>query len=122
LKTNSSILLKLFTRKVALVTLLGASVAAFASLGDGKSSGGGKSSSKSSLLSSKKSLPPGAFSLKSGYSFRNIQVTKADKDNFINLNTVVTYQKGNSTYILPLKKKVLLNNKITFNPNSDTRN
>lgn len=31
------------------------------------------------------------------------------------LNTVVTYQKGNTTYIMPLKKKVFLE-KINFNP------
>jgi len=31
------------------------------------------------------------------------------------LNTVATYQKGNATYVLPLKKKVMLG-KIKFNP------
>jgi len=31
------------------------------------------------------------------------------------LNTTVTYEKGNSTYILPLKKKVLLD-KVDFRP------
>jgi len=31
------------------------------------------------------------------------------------LNTVVTYQKGNATYVLPLKRKVLLD-KVKFNP------
>jgi hypothetical protein len=119
LKTNSSILLRLFTRKIALIIFISASVAAFATLGDGKNTGGGKSSSKS-LLSIKRNIAPGSFTLKSGYNFRDIQVNKTEK-NFINLNTVVTYQKGNSTYVLPLKKKVLLN-KVTFNPDSKTRN
>ncbi len=44
-----------------------------------------------------------------------------EKGRYINLNTVITYQKGNTTYIMPLKKKVLLD-KITFNPNPATRN
>ena len=119
MKTNSSILLRLITRKVAIIALLGASVAAFATLGEGKKSDGGKSKSKS-LLTSKKNNPSAVFSLKSGYTYRDVQIAKTN-NNFINLNTSVTYQKGNSTYILPLKKKVLLN-KVTFNPNSNTRN
>ena len=119
MQTNSHILLRLFTLKLALVVLIIDSFAAFAALGDGKNTGGGKTNSKS-LLSNKKNTAPGSFSLKSGYSYRDIQVTKTE-NNFINLNTVVTYQKGNSTYVLPLKKKVLLS-KITFNPDHKTRN
>ena len=90
---------------------------AFATLGDGKA----KSSRAShGLLSAKSSIAPGSFSLKSGYQFRGNQVISQNKDSYINLNMVVSYQKGHTTYVLPLKKKVL--SQITFNPNASTRN
>ena len=43
-----------------------------------------------------------------------------EKEQYISLNKAAIYQKGNSTYILPLKKKVLLD-KVTFNPDYRTR-
>ncbi|MGH2565786.1 MAG: hypothetical protein ACRDE5_14815 [Ginsengibacter sp.] len=100
-----------------LAFLAAITVAAFATLGDGKAR---TNKSKKSLLSSKTVLTPGTFSLKSGYNFRGNEVLTFEKDRYININTVITYQKGNSTYIMPLKKKVLLD-KITFNPNPTTR-
>lgn len=118
MKINNSILLKIVRRKLAIIILLGVSaIGAFATLGDGKT----KSTKPTrSLLSNRVSLAPGQFSLKSGYNFRGNQVIDLENDRYINLNTVVTYQKGNTTYILPLKKKVLLD-KLTFNPNAATR-
>ncbi len=120
MKINSSIMLKIIRRKLAVVVLLSVSgIAAFATLGDGRTK-----SSKSttfSLLSNRVSFTPGQFSLKSGYNFRGNQVISFENERYINLNTVVTYQKGNTTYIMPLKKKVLLD-RITFNPNASTRN
>ena len=111
-------MLKVIRRKLAVVVLLsGSAFAAFATLGDGKSK---SSKSTYSLLSNKVSLKPGQFSLKSGYSFHGNQVITFENERYINLNTVVTYQKGNTTYIMPLKKKVLLD-KVTFNPNASTR-
>ena len=119
MKLNRSIFLKVLTRKVAIVVLISASFAAFATLGDGKKSAEGKYHHKS-LLSFKTPLTPGSFTLKSGYSFRGSQIFEPENDRFISLNKVATYQKGNSTYIIPLKKKVLLE-KITFNPDNRTR-
>ena len=108
---------KILRRKVVVILLLAISaVTAFATLGDGKS---GKVKSKRSLLSDRNIVSTG-FSLKSGYTFRGNQVINTQTERYINLNTVVTYQKGNTTYILPLKKKVMLN-KVTFNPNAATR-
>lgn len=105
-------------KKLTVLALLAATtVAAFATLGDGKAK---SYKSKKSLLSSKTVLTPGTFSLKSGYNFRGNEVLTFEKERYININTVITYQKGNSTYIMPLKKKVLLD-KITFNPNPVTR-
>ena len=118
MKTNSSILLKIVRRKLAVIILLIISaVGAFATLGDGKSK---SSKNNNALLSSRVSFTPGTFSLKSGYNFRGNQVISLETDRYINLNTVVTYEKGNNTYIMPLKRKVLLD-KVTFNPNAATR-
>ncbi len=98
---------------IALILAISA-IAAFATLGEKPAR------SKSSLLSDKSRGNSGNFSLKSGYLYRGNQVINAKNAKFISLNTVVTYQKGNTTYILPFKKKVLLD-KVTFNPNAATR-
>ena len=98
---------KFVGRKLAVILLIaGSAAASFATLGDGKK----KSTSKTSLLSSK-SIKPGSFSLRSGYTYRGSQVINSQSQNkYISLNTTVTYQKGNTTYIVPLKKKVIMSN------------
>lgn len=81
---------------------------AFATLGDGKKK---SSSPRKAMLSNKTFTTPGSFSLKSGYSYRGNQVMNPeDEKKYIRLNTVVTTQRGNTTYIVPLKKKVILKN------------
>ena len=118
MKTNSSIL-RTFTRKLALVTLMGAiAVVAFGALGDGKASD--VNPKKKSLLSMKRSYRPGSLSLKSNYSFRGSQVIGTETQ-YISLNTPITYQSGHTSYTVPIKKKVILNDKIVFNPNAATR-
>jgi hypothetical protein len=78
--------------------LLGLSVAAFATLGDGKSK------KKSSLLNSRPTIVPGKFTLKSGYQYRGSQIINQNKENnSFTRNSLVTYQKGNMTYVLPIK-------------------
>ena len=97
---------RIISRKLAVIVLLAVSAAgAFATLGDGKSKSG---LPHSSLLSNKMAIKPGSFSLRSGYSYRGNQVinTQSQKK-YINLNTVVTLQKGKTTFIVPLKKKVV---------------
>jgi len=92
---------------ILLLAVIG--IAAYATLGDGKS----KSSTtpKKSLLSNKASVVPGSFTLKSGYTYRgNSVINTSSGNNYISLNTVVTTQKGNTVYIVPLKKKVILSN------------
>jgi hypothetical protein len=98
---------KFVGRKLAVMLLIaGSAAASFATLGDGKK----KSTSKTSLLSSK-SIKPGSFSLRSGYTYRGSQIINSQSQNkYISLNTTVTYQKGNTTYIVPLKKKVIMSN------------
>ena len=99
---------KIAGRKLAVMLLIAVSaIASFATLGDGKKN---SSLPKSSLLSSK-TAKPGFFSLRSGYTYRGNLVIKPQSQNrFISLSTTVTYQKGNTTYIVPLKKKLILNN------------
>ena len=99
---------RLIKRKLATAVLVTASIAAFATLGDD----GGKKASKSATPE----FNPKTFSLRTTYNYKSNNLFSTYKpQKFIMLNTVVTYQKGNATYILPLKKKVLLN-KIKFNP------
>ena len=117
MKTNSHILRTAGRTCIILLLMGGLTIAASATLGDGKA----KTSKSRKLLSTKSSAKPGSFSMQSGYNFRGRQVINFQENKYINLNTVVTYQNGHTTYTLPVKKKVILNNKITFNPNSATR-
>lgn len=119
MKTSSQIW-KSAARKTVVLLLLGSlTIGAFATLGDGKS---GKDNSRK-LLSTRTTNKPGSFSLRSGYNFRGKQVINSQPapNKYVNLNTVITYQEGHTTYTIPLKKKVILNNKITLNPNSASR-
>ena len=98
--------MRIISRKMAVITLIAVSaIASFATLGDGKSK---STSSKTSLLSNRTATKPGAFSLRSGYTYRGTKVINNTTDKkYINLNTVVTVQKGKTTFIVPLKKKVV---------------
>ena len=95
-------------RKLSVFILLAISaIGSFATLGDGKLK---KDLPKKALLSGK-TLKPGFFSLKSGYDFRGNQIINNEVETkYIRLNTTVTMQKGNTTYIVPLKKRVILQN------------
>ena len=120
MRTNSPIS-KALNRKLAMVLLLAVTtVGAFATLGDGKAR---TNPAKKSLLSIKSSYKPGYFSLTPGYVLRGSQVinTEEKETRYINLNTPITYQSGHTSYIVPLKKKVALNDKVVFNPNEATR-
>jgi len=109
MKNSQTIFKKILTRKLTTLFLIGLSVAAFATLGDGKSKG-----KKSSLLSSKPTITPGKFSLKSGYQYRGSQIINQQKDkNSFTRNSLVTYQKGNITYVMPLKTIVPQKIKLT---------
>ena len=96
-------ILNILTKKTAALIMISAmAIAAFASLGDGKSKG-----KKTSLLNNNNSFIPGKFSLKSGYQYRGSQVINQQKTNSVlNLNSLVTYQRGNMTFILPIKTTV----------------
>ncbi len=109
---NPSASIKRFIkRKLATAVLVTASMACFATLGDG----GGKKSNSTNTAPKSHKLTAKSFSLRTGYNYKanNLLANKPPK--FVMMNTVITYQKGNATYILPLKKKVILD-KIKFNP------
>jgi hypothetical protein len=94
-------------RKLAVLILLAVSGAgAFATLGDGRK----KASSRpnNSFLSGRTGSS-NYFTLRSGYSYKGSQVLNSSADKkYVSLNTFVTIQKGNNTYVLPLKKKAVL--------------
>lgn len=102
-------IIRIISRKLVVVLLIAVSAAAsFATLGDGNKK---STLPKTSLLSSKTNKP-GSFSLRSGYAYRgnNVLNTAQPAKRYISINTNVTYQRGNTTYIVPLKKKVILSN------------
>jgi osmotically-inducible protein OsmY len=109
MKVTAAKINHLIKRKIATAVLVTASVAAFATLGDG---GGKKGSRYSNTVDNSFS----SISLRTRYNYKsNNLFNPSEAKKYIILNTVVTYQKGNTTYILPLKKRVLLD-KIKFNP------
>jgi hypothetical protein len=106
---NQSTILSILRRKTAVVVLLvGSAVCSFAIkpiLGDDR----GKNANRSLLQNNQTSIPS-HFTLKSDYNYRGRQIMNDNKQRaYINLNTTVTYQKGKTTYIVPLKKKVYIN-------------
>lgn len=106
LKIKTTILTKVLGRKLAIFGLIAVSaVASFATLGDGRIK---KDKPSRSLLTNK--TQTNSFSLRSGYTFRGNEVINTQTPRYINLNTTMTYQRGNTTYVLPLKKKVLIDN------------
>jgi hypothetical protein len=101
---NQSAILKIVRRATAVLLLAVSAVSAFAILGDK-----GKTPRNHSFLSNQNFNVPGSFSLRSNYNFIGRQVINTQRSaQYINLKTVLTYQKGNTTYIVPLKKKIFI--------------
>ena len=99
---------RLIKRKLVTAVFVTAYLAAFATLGDD----GGKKGTRSTFSE----LNANTFSLRTPYNYKSNSLFSTSRtQKFIMLNTVVTYQKGNATYILPLKRKVILD-KVKFNP------
>lgn len=103
-------------RKVATLLLVSASLAAFATLGEG-----GKKSlprnGKNLLSARSAAVDYKSFSLRSGYAYRGSKLLSntSGYNNYILLNKVVTMEKGNQTFIVPMKRKVLID-RINFKP------
>jgi len=111
MKLSATKITRLLRKKIATAALIVASAAAFATIGDS-----GKKGQTRPAASSKFSYNSKNFTLRSSYNFKGNNVLNThNSPKFIVLNTTVTYQKGNTTYVLPLKKKVILD-KVNFNP------
>lgn len=105
-------------RKKALTALFVAmSVAAFATLEPGKTRpsqmGGGTASHR--LLTIKPQYAT-RFTLRSGLVYSSDRLLDQTAQPFQLMGSTVTYQKGNTTYIIPLKKQPVLLQKVKFNP------
>lgn len=88
----------------ALLLTLFSGVVAYATLGEGRRKSGKQ---KTQLrLSNRVENAPGTFSLKSGYQFRGSKVIVEASKTSIRMNTVVSLQKGNQVYTMPLKKDI----------------
>jgi hypothetical protein len=103
---NQSAILKIARRITVVFVLAASAISAFAVLGDK-----GRGPRGRSLLSNESfAFSRGSFSLKTNYNFRGSQIINPSRaGEYIDLNTMVTYQKGNTTYIVPLKKKIYIN-------------
>lgn len=111
MKLTSTISKQIIKRKLATAVLITTSLAAFATLGDGERK---RVSNSVVVYNFSKS-----FNLRSGYHYKsNDLLATPEAKNFIMLNTVILYQKGNATYVAPLKKKILLESKIKFGPSA----
>lgn len=81
------------------------------------SSGGGGGKKKSVTPLSSKFTPirtTNGFTLKAGAQYTGSQIYSSERNhNFVTYNTLVTYQKGNTVYILP--------NKVTVNTRPQQR-
>jgi hypothetical protein len=97
---------KLIKRALLSVLLVGAVVFTFAS------KGGGGDKKKSSNLPIKTNFTPirtiGGFTLKSGPAYGGSFMLGRERDTrgIVSVNSLVTYQKGNTIFILPYRYKV----------------
>lgn len=109
MQTNSYISPLSGKKLAAVLVFFGLSAfASFATLGDGKTR---KLTADKPLLSRSANRTTN-FTLKSGYDFRGSQVIRTDVNNsmkVLDLNTVMTYQQGGATYVMPVRKKVSVN-------------
>jgi hypothetical protein len=115
MKATTTIQMKKLMRLSCLSVLMIVAVLAFASKG-----GGGKKK----IPALKNDFVPirttSGFTLRSGVSYSGSHIFGVEKnDKSFSFNTVVTYQKGNTIYILPYKYKV---NTPAFNTNSAKSN
>jgi hypothetical protein len=100
-------LYKTLARKSAICFVLTATaILAFAS----KGGGGGDKGKKNPITSQFTPIrTAGGFTLKAGPTYRGSMLFNQEKKkDVVLLNSVITYQRGNTTFILPYKSKVTL--------------
>ena len=103
---NQSTILKIARRTTSVFLLAASAISAFAILGD---KGKTPKTNRSFLSNQNFTVNSASFSLRSNYNYRGSQIINpATTTEYIDLNTVLTYQKGNTTYMVPLKKKIFI--------------
>lgn len=113
MKANSTLKFNHMLKK----TLISCAMIGAVALAAVASSGGGKKKSEAPL---KPIYTPirttNGFTLKAGPSYTGSHIFSAERNrSFVTLGTVVTYQKGNTVYIMP--QQVKMNMKPTFKTN-----
>lgn len=93
------------TLKLAVVTVfLGFAAFAFASMGGEKRNNKKTSTIRSEFIPIRTSS---GFTLKAGLAYKGSMILNQEKSNGqIRFNSLVTYQKGNTTYIVPLNHRI----------------
>lgn len=85
----------------------------------------GKEKPKGYTIGSKKEKLNQSFTLRSGMYFKGENIidvpSEISKNSSFNWANNITFQKSQNSYVLPHKKKAILN-KLTFNPNEVLRN
>jgi hypothetical protein len=104
-------------RFVSLLLMVSITLFAFATIGDGKNKSKKSTAQVKSAFSALKSNTN--FTLKSGFNYRGSMLLGSSKIKKVNssYNSLIAYQKGNSTYILPYRYKVPSNNKMQAKSN-----
>ena len=101
-------------KMLVFAVLIGFAVLTFASMGGGK---------KSKTTPVKNDFVPirtsNGFTLKSGPLYRGSSIISQEKSrNTIVLNSLMTYQKGNTTFIMPYQQKISIPNAANCNKNN----
>jgi hypothetical protein len=101
---------------LVLSLLAGCMLFAFATIGDGKNKSKTNKPAKSAFVPVKTN---GGFTLKSGPYYKGSMLLNNDKNrkDLSSYNSLITYQKGNSTFILPYHNRVPQNKKMQMRSN-----
>jgi hypothetical protein len=110
-------------RKLMRKLLVSTILLAVVGLTSASKGGGGDKKAGSNSNSLKTDFTPirttSGFTLKMGPSFSgSVLLSTEKKGNYVSFNTLVTYQKGNTTYIMPYQYKV--NNSLFLRNNSNS--
>ncbi|MBC7904194.1 MAG: hypothetical protein H7Y27_12255 [Gemmatimonadaceae bacterium] len=104
--TKTSISTSSVKKAFASFLLIGLAAMTFASIGGG----GNKSNEKTVVPDVRAIRTTNGFTLKTGPLYRgSMMFAQTRVNNTISFNSVVTYQKGNTTYILPSRYKMTTN-------------
>ncbi len=112
------------TRKLMRKLLVSALLIAVVGLADASKGGGGEKKNANTTL--KTSFTPirttSGFTLKAGPSLTaNYALGTEKTSNYVSFNTLITYQKGNSIYVMPYHYKINTNMYLDNSNNSNLR-